>query len=107
MHDVQFQAGDWFVFGSETRGLAPELRDRFDLTLECIRRRYVEPSAANPLGERLAYYADFFDLFGVRQPDSTVHVIIDTRDEWSLRVDPRIGGGAGEVRGGAVECPDE
>ena len=24
-----FQAGDWLVFGSETRGLAPELRERF------------------------------------------------------------------------------
>ncbi len=26
-----FQPGDWLVFGSETRGLAPELRDSFDL----------------------------------------------------------------------------
>ena len=29
VHDVVFQPGDWFVFGSETRGLAPELRDSF------------------------------------------------------------------------------
>ena len=28
-HSLQFQAGDWFVFGSETRGLAPELRESF------------------------------------------------------------------------------
>jgi tRNA (cytidine/uridine-2'-O-)-methyltransferase len=28
-HSLQFQPGDWFVFGSETRGLAPELRDSF------------------------------------------------------------------------------
>jgi len=27
---VRFAPGDWLVFGSETRGLAPELRDRFD-----------------------------------------------------------------------------
>ena len=27
--DTRFQPGDWLVFGSETRGLAPELRDRF------------------------------------------------------------------------------
>jgi len=27
--DVAFEAGDWFVFGSETRGLAIELRERF------------------------------------------------------------------------------
>ena len=29
VHDLAFQPGDWLVFGSETRGLAPELRDRF------------------------------------------------------------------------------
>ena len=28
-HSLQFQPGDWFVFGSETRGLAPELRESF------------------------------------------------------------------------------
>ena len=27
--DVAFQAGDWFVFGSETRGLADVVRERF------------------------------------------------------------------------------
>jgi tRNA (cytidine/uridine-2'-O-)-methyltransferase len=29
VHDVHFQPGDWLVFGSETRGLAPALRDSF------------------------------------------------------------------------------
>jgi tRNA (cytidine/uridine-2'-O-)-methyltransferase len=29
VHDVAFRPGDWFVFGSETRGLVPELRDSF------------------------------------------------------------------------------
>ena len=29
VHDVAFKPGDWLVFGSETRGLAPELRDSF------------------------------------------------------------------------------
>ena len=28
-HSVQFEPGDWLVFGSETRGLAPELREQF------------------------------------------------------------------------------
>ncbi len=28
-HQVSFQRGDWLVFGSETRGLAPERRDWF------------------------------------------------------------------------------
>src|SRR5512133_3209550 len=29
VHDTSFQPGDWLVFGSETRGLAPALRDSF------------------------------------------------------------------------------
>jgi len=29
VHEVGFRPGDWLVFGSETRGLAPELRERF------------------------------------------------------------------------------
>jgi tRNA (cytidine/uridine-2'-O-)-methyltransferase len=29
VHDVAFQPGDWLVFGSETRGLAPAVRDTF------------------------------------------------------------------------------
>ena len=31
MHEVAFRPGDWFVFGSETSGLAPALRDSFPL----------------------------------------------------------------------------
>jgi tRNA (cytidine/uridine-2'-O-)-methyltransferase len=30
--DVAWQAGDWLVFGNETAGLAPALRDSFDNT---------------------------------------------------------------------------
>ncbi|MES1264378.1 MAG: tRNA (cytidine(34)-2'-O)-methyltransferase, partial [Variovorax sp.] len=29
VHDVRFVPGDWFVFGSETAGLAPGLRESF------------------------------------------------------------------------------
>ena len=29
VHDMVFAPGDWLVFGAETRGLAPELRERF------------------------------------------------------------------------------
>jgi tRNA (cytidine/uridine-2'-O-)-methyltransferase len=29
VHDAAFAPGDWLVFGSETRGLAPELRESF------------------------------------------------------------------------------
>ena len=29
VHDVDFRPGDWLVFGSETRGLPPDLREGF------------------------------------------------------------------------------
>jgi tRNA (cytidine/uridine-2'-O-)-methyltransferase len=29
VHETAFEPGDWLVFGSETRGLSPELRERF------------------------------------------------------------------------------
>ena len=44
------------------RAWHPRIKDRFDLTVECIRRHYLgEPS---PLSDVLARYADFFGLFG-------------------------------------------
>ncbi len=50
------------------RGCHPRIKDRFDLTLECIRRHYAREKhrsrEANPLGEVLDRYADFFALFG-------------------------------------------
>ncbi|MFU8945642.1 DUF6994 family protein [Mycetocola zhadangensis] len=45
-----------------SRGMHPRIRDRFDLTLECIRRHYT--GDANPLEKTLVRYADFFGLFG-------------------------------------------
>ncbi|HVY42413.1 MAG TPA: hypothetical protein VG966_05235 [Hyphomicrobiaceae bacterium] len=43
------------------RGFNQKIADRFDLTLECIRRHYLgQPS---PLGDALARYRDFFALF--------------------------------------------
>jgi hypothetical protein len=35
------------------------------------------------------------DIYGVEQPDGTYHVIVDTRDEWSTRVQPQTGPGTG------------
>lgn len=43
------------------RGCHPRIKDRFDLTVECIRRHYLEESS--PLSDTLARYADFFGLF--------------------------------------------
>ena len=44
------------------RGCHPNILDRFDLTVECIRRQYL--GERNPLSKTLALYTAFFDLFG-------------------------------------------
>ena len=43
------------------RGLDPRIRDRMDLTLECIRRHYLGKDS--PLAATLGRYGGFFDLF--------------------------------------------
>ncbi|MEO5588650.1 MAG: hypothetical protein ABIS03_03610 [Gemmatimonadaceae bacterium] len=47
---------------NQARGINAKLEDRFDLTLECIRRHYAGESS--PLAPALARYAAFFRLFG-------------------------------------------
>jgi hypothetical protein len=43
------------------RGFNSKIADRFDLTLECIRRHYIDQ--LSPLAETLGRYRDFFALF--------------------------------------------
>ena len=43
------------------RGINHKIADRFDLTLECIRRHYLQEDS--PLATTLRRYASFFDLF--------------------------------------------
>ena len=43
------------------RGFNPKIMDRFDLTLECIRRHYL--AEVSPLQEVLERYSEFFELF--------------------------------------------
>jgi hypothetical protein len=43
------------------RGVHHKIQDRFDLTLECIRRYY--RGEISPLSDVLQRYADFFELF--------------------------------------------
>ena len=43
------------------RGFHPSIKDRIDLTLECIRRHYSHE--ASPLEDTLSRYSDFFALF--------------------------------------------
>lgn len=44
------------------RGCHPHIQDRFDLTVECIRRYYQNESS--PLHDTFERYADYFRLFG-------------------------------------------
>jgi len=44
------------------RGFHPRIKDRFDFTIECIRRHYL--NEGSPLGDVLARYANYFGLFG-------------------------------------------
>jgi hypothetical protein len=51
--------GKWTL--NQARGCMKKISDRFDLTVECIRRHYARQSS--PLSETLARYDDFFALF--------------------------------------------
>ena len=46
---------------NSARGFHPRIKDRFDLTVECIRRFYLNEDS--PLTDTLARYADYFRLF--------------------------------------------
>lgn len=52
--------GKWTI--NQARGCTRRIGDRFDLTLECIRRHY--RGDGSPLADVLARYQDFFLLFG-------------------------------------------
>ena len=63
--------GGYIIFPSErinnqmtingARGVNKKIRDRFDLTLECIRRYYIKEDS--PLNETFERYKRFFNLF--------------------------------------------
>ncbi len=52
--------GKWTI--NQARGCRQIIADRFDLTLECIRRHYLNIS--HPLDDVFKRYSDFFSLFG-------------------------------------------
>ena len=71
-HGIGYTIGGMMVFPGNrvdrkmtingARGFHPRIKDRFDLTVECIRRHY--SNERSPLSDTLARYADFFALFG-------------------------------------------
>ena len=52
--------GKWTI--NQARGCTKKISDRFDYTVECIRRHY--SGGDSPLSEVLARYTDFLGLFG-------------------------------------------
>jgi len=54
--------GQWTI--NQARGCTGRIADRFDLTVECIRRHY-EGDTTHPLAGVFGHYRDFFDLFGI------------------------------------------
>lgn len=70
-HRIGYTIGGMMVFpairvdGKMTingaRGFHPRIKDRFDLTVECIRRHYRDEHS--PLSDTLARYKEFFRLF--------------------------------------------
>jgi hypothetical protein len=53
--------GKWTI--NQARGCTGSVADRFDLTVECVRRHY-EGDTTHPLASAFGRYHDFFDLFG-------------------------------------------
>ena len=43
------------------RGMHPRIKNRFDLTVECVRRHYL--AVPSPMGRTMARYPEFFALF--------------------------------------------
>ena len=67
---------------NQARGILRLIDDRFDLTLECIRRFYIgEPS---PLAATLERYAAFFQLFGAFEAYVQFFLLEDLIDETKM-----------------------
>lgn len=59
---------------------------------DCLDQAVLEDS------ERILRSASFIadaDVFAVPQPDGSVHVVVQTRDEWSFRLEPQLQGDEG------------
>lgn len=65
------------------RGCHPRIKDLFDLTVECVRRHYLDDPS--PITDTLIRYADFFSLFD----DFRGYVTSSFYRTWSPRTIPR------------------
>ncbi len=88
---------------NQARGCTKPIGDRFDLTLECIRRHYRNESS--PLGEVLARYAAFFALFRDFRGYVDFFLLQDlvTEDGSAVRIAPPFDDFGGSPIPGSVE----
>ena len=69
---------------NQGRGCHPKIRDRMDLTLECIRLYYIWENS--PLWETIRRYSDFFDLFESFQGYCEHFLLQDlVNKDWSVK----------------------
>lgn len=110
-YDLACTVGAYLVFPSQVRvdghcrpsinqrrGIHHLIRDRFDLTLECIRRHYM--GATSPLSEVFAPYANFFGLFG----DFSGYVDYFLLDILSPTVQQQSGSSRSSMTSRAIPC---
>lgn len=71
---------------------------------DCYRPPLLEDSER--LLRSLPFIADA-DVFAVRQPDGSYHVVVETRDDWSLRVEPQWDSDEGGMGFTGVEVREE
>lgn len=70
---------------NQARGMLTRIADRMDLTLECIRRHYADLDS--PMRKTLAWYDDYFRLFGDFDGFVRFFLLDDllTADRWRVR----------------------
>lgn len=88
-YDLASTIGGYIIFPSNRidrkptlngiRGMHPRILDRFDLTLECIRRWY--QGIGSPLQEHIERYSSFFKLFGDFENYCSFFLLEDLLDE--------------------------
>ena len=99
---------------NQERGTNAEIDDRFDLTVECIRRHYLK--LGSPLAPTLSRYSAFFDLFGdfrgyvtffllddLVADDGSVKFFLPFDDEFPPEPWPKDVGAYGEYRRRSIE----
>ena len=68
------------------RGISAKIRDRFDLTLECIRRgyeiRFKDNDPNNPLADVLKEDEDFFGMFGEKEEGFKKYIDFFCLNSW-------------------------